>query len=154
MLSNIWKKPTIQIHGSTILSMGFNLIIKAHDPNSWQYYLINEIQSHNQNPWQIIDQKPNFYWQHQKLNSLWQHQKSNFHWQHQKSSSHWQYQKPKFYWQYQKPSSRWQYRKPNLRWHYFQKPKIINAWQKKKKKKLCYNYFLNINMAKTMAIVL
>ena len=30
MLSNIWKKPTIQIHGSTILSMRFNPIIKTH----------------------------------------------------------------------------------------------------------------------------
>ena len=41
----------IQIHGNTILSMGFNPKIKAHGSNSWQYYLINGIQSHSQCPW-------------------------------------------------------------------------------------------------------
>ena len=51
MLSNIWKKPMIQIHGNTILSMGFNPIIKAYGSNSWQYYLTNGIQSHSQSPW-------------------------------------------------------------------------------------------------------
>ena len=51
MLSNIWKKPMIQIHGNTILSMGFNSIIKAYGSNSWQYYLTNGIQSHSQSPW-------------------------------------------------------------------------------------------------------
>ena len=39
----------IQIHDNTILSMGFNPIIKTHDSN----------------PCQIIYQNPNFHWQHQ-----------------------------------------------------------------------------------------
>ena len=51
MLSNIWKKPMIQIHGKIILSMEFKFIIKAHDSNSWKYYFINGIQPHNQSPW-------------------------------------------------------------------------------------------------------
>ena len=54
----------IQIHGNTILSMGFNPIIKTHDSN----------------PWQIIYQKPNIHWQHQNLNSHWQYQKLSFRW--------------------------------------------------------------------------
>ena len=52
----------IQIHSNTILSMGVNPIIKAHDSN----------------PWQIIYQKPSSRWQHQKPNFHWQHRKAQF----------------------------------------------------------------------------
>ena len=36
MLSNIWRKPMVQIHGNIILSMGFNPTVNAHDLNPWQ----------------------------------------------------------------------------------------------------------------------
>ena len=41
--------PMSQVHGTAILSMGFNSIIKAHGLNSWQIYFINGIQIYNQN---------------------------------------------------------------------------------------------------------
>ena len=78
----------IQIHSNTILSMGVNPIIKAHDSN----------------PWQIIYQKPS---------SHWQYQKSSFHWQHQKA-------------QFSLAISKIQFTLAL----FYQKPKIINAWQK------------------------
>ena len=40
----IFKKPMTQVHGKTILLMGFNPIIKAHGLNPWQIYFINGIQ--------------------------------------------------------------------------------------------------------------
>jgi len=80
----------IQIHGNTILSMGFNPIIKTHDSN----------------PCQIIYQNPNFHWQHQKHNSYWQHQKAQFSLEILKS--------PIFVDNIKKPRSHWQYQKPNL----------------------------------------
>ena len=40
----IFKKPVSQVQGKTILSMGFNSIIKAHVLNPWQIYFINGIQ--------------------------------------------------------------------------------------------------------------
>ena len=66
----------IQIHGNTILSIGFNPIIKAHDSN----------------PWQIIYQKPNIHWQHQNLNSHCNIKSLVFAGNIKKPSSHWQYQ--------------------------------------------------------------
>ena len=81
-----------QVHGKTILSMGFNPIIKAHDLNPWQNYFNNGIQIPYPKPiteWQhqspILNGniKPNFHWKHQKPNSCWQHQKPNSHWPHQ-----------------------------------------------------------------------
>ena len=43
----IFKKPMSQVHGKTILLMGFNPIIKTHGLNPWRIYFINEIQIYN-----------------------------------------------------------------------------------------------------------
>ena len=95
----------VQIHGNTILSMGFNPIVKAHDLN----------------PWQIIYQKAQFPSATSKAQFSLAISKAQF-----------------------------------MLALFYQKPNIINTQQKIS----CLfhledeHYFLNITMAKTMAIVL
>ena len=118
MLSNIWKKPLIQIHDKTILSMEFKSIIKARDSNSWQYYFINKIQPHNQSSW--FKPMANYLSKAQyslvtsKTPVLTGNIKtSNFQWQHQKAQFSLVISKAQFTFAL-----------------FYQKPKIIDAWQK------------------------
>ena len=71
----IFKKPMIQVHGKTILSMEFKSMIIAHDLNIWQFiYPKPNSRWQHQNPifignikeqFSLAISKPNFYWQHQ-----------------------------------------------------------------------------------------
>ena len=153
MLSNIWRKPMIQIHGNTILSMGFNPKIKAHGSNSWQYYLINGIQSHSQCPWfkpmanylskspiSISNIKsPIFIGNIKSLVLVGNIKKAQFPLTTSNAQFLLAISKAQF-----------------MLTLFYQKPNIINARQKIS----CLfhledeHYFLNITMAKTMAIVL
>ena len=117
------------------VSMGFNPIIKAHDSNSWQYYFINEIQPHDQTPrfkpmanylskaqFSLATSKTQFPLATSKspvfIGNI---KKTNFHWQYQKT-------------QFSLAISKAQFTLAL----FYQKPKIINVWQKI----LCYNYFI------------
>ena len=101
----------IQIHSNTILSMGFNPIIKAHNSNSWQ----------------IIYQKPSSHWQHHKAQFLLATSKAQFSLATSKSPVlTGNIKSPVFIGNIKKPSSHWQYQKSNLRWHYFIKsPRLL-----------------------------
>ena len=110
--------------------------------------------------------KPNFHWQHQKPNFHWQHQKPSFHWQHKKNSVLISNIKSPifisniknpifvgnikslvFAGNIKKPSFHWQYQKVQFTLAlFYQKPKIINAWQKYyviiiSFKRLCRSFF-------------
>ena len=124
MLSNIWKKPTIQIHGSTILSMRFNPIIKTHGK-----LLIK-------NPIFIGNIKSPIFIGNIKSPVLIGNIKN-----------------PIFIGNIKSPVLAGNIESPIYVDTIFKSPRLLTLG-KKKKKKLCYNYFLNINMAKTMAIVL
>ena len=157
----------IQIHGNTILSMGFNLIIKAHDSNPWQIIYQKAQFS------LAISKSPIFIGNIQKPNSRWQHQKTQFSLAILKSlifngnikslvlsgnikkpSFHQQYQKAQFSLttsktQFSLATSKAQFSLTISKAQFtlvlfYQKPKIINAWQEI----LCF--FQMNNVSKTL----
>ena len=106
----------IQIHSNTILSMGFNPIIKAHDSN----------------PWQIIYQKPSSRWQHHKAQFLLATSKAQFSLATSKSPVlTGNIKTPNFQWQHQKAQFSLVISKAQFTFAlFYQKHKIIDAWQK------------------------
>ena len=107
----------IKVHGKTILSMEFKSIIKAHDPN----------------PWQFIHPKPNSYWQYQSP-ILIGNIKAQFLLATSKPNSHWQHQSPiligNIKAQFLLATS-----KPNFHWHYFIKKEKAQDYQRLERKK-------------------